>query len=358
MQRRQFLKKAGLAAMASAAAKLVIPSKGWAKGPTINWRMATSWPKGFPILQTGAEHFAKLVEIMSNGQMHIDVFAANEKVNALKVHEAVGDQTVECGSTVGFYWAQKVPAAQWFSSVPFGLKAQDLNTWYYEAGGKELWEEVYADFNLIPMVFGNSGIQMGGWFNREINRPEDFTDLRMRIAGLGGQVMARLGAKTVVLPPGEIVTAFKQGKIDAAEWVGPYHDALMGFPAIAKYYYAPGWQEMGSMVELVVNRKVFEKLPHSLKQIIRSAAAQINHQSFCSFEYQNQQALQKMMSERKVQFRLFPHHVLRRLERTAHEVLEEQAAKDPMARKVHNAYQHFQEEMRKFALLRGADIRM
>ena len=358
MQRRRFLKKLGAAGLVAGAMGGFSLPQVWAKGASIKWRMATSWPKGFPILQSGAERFAELVHHMSRGRMRIEVYAANEIVNALKVHEAVADQTVHCGSTAAYYWAGKVPAAQWFSSVPFGMKAQGMNTWYYEGGGKELWQNLYADFNLIPMLFGNSGIQMGGWFNREVANPDDFNNLRIRIPGLGGQVMERLGAKLITLHASDIVEALKQGKIDAAEWIGPYHDTIMGFPENSKFYYAPGWQEPGSSLELVVNRKGFETLPTSFKHIVQSAAAQVNHLSLYAFEYRNKQALQKMITERKVRFRLFPHRVLRTLERTSHEVLQIEAAKDPMAQRIHREYQRFQENMRKFSLLRGADIRI
>ncbi len=358
MQRRTFLKRLSLGSAAAAIGSSLRASRSWARGASVQWRMATSWPKGFPILQIGAQRFADLVETMSEGRMRIQVFAANEKVHPLKVHESVSKQVVECGSTTAFYWAKKVPAAQWFTSVPFGMKAQDINTWYYEAGGRELWEEIYADYDLVPMLGGNTGIQMGGWFNREIRQPEDFAGLRLRMPGLGGQVVARLGADVVLLPAGEIIQALKDNKIDAAEWVGPYHDTLMGFPDVAKYYYAPGWQEPGAIVELIVNRTAYLKLPKSLQHIVRNAAAEINHHSFCAFEHRNKEALKKMAADRKVQLRLFPHRVLRLLERLSHDVLQEEAAKDPAALKVHSAYQRFQNDMRRFSLLRGADIRI
>lgn len=358
MHRRQFMVDLGLAGLAASAGAAFSAPRAWASGPSVIWRMATSWPKGFPILQTGAERFAGWVETLSNGRMKIEVYAANEKVDPLKVHASVSERVVECGHTTAFYWAEKVPAAQWFTSVPFGMKAQDLNTWYYEAGGRELWEEVYADHNLLPMLGGNTGIQMGGWFNREIKQPEDFSGLRMRIPGLGGQVLARLNAQVVLLPAGEIIQALKKDQINAAEWVGPYHDTLMGFPGVAKYYYAPGWQEPGAIMELIFNRHAYDALPPDLRQIIRTAAARLNHHSLCAFEHKNRQALQKITAERKIKLRLFSHSVLRVLERLSRDVLESVAAKDPLAQKVHTAYQRFQHDMRQFSLLRGADIRI
>lgn len=358
MKRRTFFKRMGMAGAATTIGSGTIAPNVWAKGPSVRWQMATSWPKGFPILQTGAQRFAELVEAMSDGRMKIKVYAAREKVDPLKVHESVSQNIVECGSTTAFYWAQKIPALQWFTSVPFGLKAQDMNTWYYEAGGRELWEEVYADYDLLPMLGANTGVQMGGWFNREIRKPTDFSGLRMRIPGLGGKVVAQLDARVVLLPAGDIIRALEKDQIDAAEWVGPYHDTLMGFPKVAKYYYGPGWQEPGSIVELIINRAAFKKLPSSLKHIVRTAAAEVNHLSFCAFEYRNKEAMHRITAERKVQLRLFPHQVLRVLEKLSNEVIRQEAEKDPMALKVHRAYTRFQNEMRKFSLLRGADIRI
>jgi len=221
-----------------------------------------------------------------------------------------------------------------------------------------LWEEIYADFDLLPMLGANTGVQMGGWFNREIRQPTDFSGLRMRIPGLWGKVVARLGAKVVLLPAGDIIGAPEKKEIDAAEWVGPYHDTLMGFPKVAKYYYAPGWQEPGSIVELIVNRSAFNKLPVSLQHVVRTAAAEVNHLSFCAFEYRNKEAMHRITEEKKVQLRLFSHRVLRVLEKLSHDVIQEEANKDPMALKVHRAYNRFKSEMRQFSLLRGADIRI
>lgn len=334
------------------------PGSGWTQTRHYSWRMVTSWPKSMPILQTGAELFAAQVARMSGGRLTIKVFAADERVKALDVFNAVSKGTVECGHSAAYYWAQQIPAAQWFATVPFGLKAQEMNTWYYAAGGRELWQELYGAFGVVPMLAGNSGIQMGGWFNREIKTELDFNGLRMRIPGLGGKVVTKLGAEVVLLPAAEIVPALESGIINAAEWIGPYHDTLMGFPKIARYYYSPGWHEPGTAFEMIFNARALERLPNDLKMILEAAAAQLNQNILSTFEHQNQIALLKIAQERKVQLRLFTHNVLRILEQISRDVLEEVAAKDPGAKKINLAYAVFKDNMRKFSLIRGADIRI
>lgn len=357
MKRRTFLRSMGVGAMA-AASQVAHPTVSLAQSKPVQWRMVTAWPESMPILQTGVERFAKQVTRMSGGRMKIKVFAANQLVKSLEVFNAVSRGEVACGHSAAYYWAKNIPAAQWFTTVPFGLKYQDMNTWYYAGGGRELWEEVYAPFGVVPMLAGNTGIQMGGWFNRTIKTELDFNGLRMRIPGLGGKVVAKLGAEVLLLPADEIVAALKSGKINAAEWIGPYHDSIMGFPRIARYYYAPGWHEPGTAFEMIFNAKALAKLPVGLKMILEAAAAKLNQEIFSEFEHQNRIALLKIAQERKVQLRLFPHNVLRTLERLSSSVLEEEAAKDPVAHKVNEAFLSFKSNMRKLSLLRGANIRI
>ncbi len=357
MKRRTFIKNLGMGGIA-AFSQVINPAGGRAQTRHYIWRMATSWPKSMPILQTGAEHFAEQVRRMSGGRLTIQVHAADELVKALDVFDAVSKATVECGHSASYYWAEQMPAAQWFATVPFGLKAQEMNTWYYAAGGRELWRELYAQHNVVPMLAGNTGIQMGGWFNQEIKSEQNFNGLRMRIPGLGGKVVTKLGAQVVLLPAGKIVPALEKGLINAAEWIGPYHDRLMGFPKIARYYYSPGWHEPGTAFEMIFNAQALAKLPIELKLILEAAAAQLNHEIFTTFEHQNRIALLAIARERKVQLRLFTHKVLRTLEQVSRDVLEEEASKDPEAKKINQAYSAFKDSMQKFSLIRGADIRI
>lgn len=355
--RRTFLKGMGLGAAALAVNASTAPAV-WAKGKTITWRMATAWPKTMSILQTGAEWLAKQIEIMTEGRLVIEVSAGGELIGPLEVFDAVSAGQVHCGHSAAYYWARNVPAAQWFTSVPFGLKAHDLNTWITKGGGYELWKETYAPYGVIPFLAGNTGIQMGGWFNREIKIIDDFNGLKMRIPGLGGKVIEKLGAKVVLLPAGEIYEALESGKINATEWIGPYHDLQMGFDKIATYYYAPGWHEPGTGFEFIVNQKAYESLPKDIQLIIQAASAELNNLILSEFEYNNAVAMLDIAWKRQVQLRQFPYEVLRFLEGLAAEVLEVEAGKNPQAKKVHEAFKKFKKDMSTFSLLRGDELRI
>lgn len=357
MNRRTFLKGLGISAAIAGAGAFQKKGVTAQNGDHI-WRMVTSWSSILPIIQNGAEQFAKNLDVMSGGRLKIQVYAGGELVGPLEVFDAVSSGTVECGHSASYYWPEKVPAAQWFTTVPFGLKASELNTWLHQGGGLELWREVYAPHNVIPMPAGNTGIQMGGWFNKAITTPEDFKDLKIRMPGLGGRVLSKLGAEVILLPASEIYPALESGKINATEWIGPYDDMRMGFHRIAKYYYAPGWHEPGTGFEYIVNRNAYEALEPDLKLILKAATADLATQVFTAYEYYNTGAMLKIVKERKVQLRLFPQAVLKELELISAKVLEEEASRDEMSRNVHEAYIKFKKDIRKFALLKGAKMRI
>jgi len=356
MERRDFLRKAGLAATGAVAAAAGLAGCGQekkeeAQGPavqpkkTYEWKMVTTWPPNLPVLQTGAERFAKRVEEVTGGQLKIEVFAGGELVPPLGVFDAVSEGTVECGSGAAYYWAGKVPAAQWFSAVPFGFNAQGINAWFYGGGGLELWEEVYAPFNVIPRPQGNTGVQMGGWFRKDMNTIDDFKGLKMRIPGLGGKVISKAGGTVVLLPGGEIFTSLERGVLDATEWVGPMHDLRMGFYKAAKNYFYPGWHETGTCLEVMFNKKAYESLPVELQRILDTVAAETNLWSLCQFEAGNGAALQTLISEHNVNLVQFPEQLMADLRKLAEETLEEEAEKDPMSRKVHDAFKKFKAQV-------------
>ena len=340
MKRRDFLKKAGVGTAAAVAATAVGAPAVIAQ-KTYNWKMVTTWPPKFPVLQEGADRFAKRVEEASGGRIKIQVFAAGELVPPLGVFDAVSAGTVEVGSGASYYWAGKVPAGQWFSSVPFGFNPQGINTWFYAGGGLELWEETYAPFNLVPRPQGNTGFQMGGWFNKEIKTIDDFKGLKMRIPGLGGKVLAKAGGTVVLTAGGEIFTNLERGVIDATEWVGPLLDMRLGLYQAAKYYYYPGWHEPGTTLEVIFNKKVYDELPADLKVILDAVAMETNLWSLCQAEAQNGAALEELITKHNVKLVKFPDAVLEALRPMAAEVLEEEAAKDPQAKKVHEAFKKF-----------------
>ena len=311
---------------------------------TFEWKMVTTWPPNFPIFQEGVERFAADVKDISKGQLTIKVYAGGELVPPLQTFDAVSQGTVELGHGAAYYWAGKIPAAQFFTAVPFGMNAQGMNAWLYGGGGLDLWREIYAKHNLVPFPMGNTGVQMGGWFNKKINSIDDLKGLKMRIPGLGGKVIAKAGGTPVLLAGGEIYTSLERGNIDATEWVGPFHDERLGLYRAAKYYYYPGWHEPGPVLELIVNKKAYETLPENLKKAIEVAAASSNVWMLSQFEAKNLQALRKLKEQDHVEVLPFPDDVLKALKGYTKEVLDEQSAADPEFKKVYDAYTAFSKD--------------
>lgn len=314
-----------------------------------NWKMVTTWPPNFPIIGESCERFARLVNEMSGGRIEIRVYSGGELVPALESFDAVSNGAVEMGHGAGYYWAGKVPAAQFFATVPFGMNAQQMNAWLTAGGGLEMWQELYKDFNLAPMPCGNSGVQMGGWFNREINGLEDLKGLKMRIPGLGGKVLEKAGGAPVLLAGGEIYTGLERGVIDATEFLGPFHDYLMGFHEIAKYYYTPGWHEPGTVLELIVNKEKYDALPKDLQAIIRSAAAHVNNWTLSEMEAKNAATFHRLLNEEKIDVRTFPPDIMEQLRNFTNEVIAEITAQDAFARKVYASYDDFRKKAREYS---------
>jgi len=305
------------------------------------WKLATTWPPNFPIFQEGVERFAEDVKTLSNGRLNIKVFAGGELVPALQAFDAVSQGTVEMSHGAAYYWAGKIPAGQFFTAVPFGMNAQGMNSWLYAGGGLELWRELYKPHNLVPFPMGNTGVQMGGWFNKKIDAIADLKGLKMRIPGLGGKVFAKAGGNPVLMAGGEIYTALDRGTIDATEWVGPFHDERLGLYRAAKYYYYPGWHEPGPVLELNVNSKAWASLSPDLQKTIEIAAAATNLWMLAQFEAKNLEALVTLKDKYNVQVLAFPDEVIAELRRLSSVVLEEEAAKDPDFKRIYQAYKTF-----------------
>jgi TRAP-type mannitol/chloroaromatic compound transport system substrate-binding protein len=345
MQRRNFI--AG-AAGAAAAATATLSSTAWAK-PEYKWKMVTTWPKNFPGLGTGANKLAELIGEMSGGRIQVHVYGAQELVPAFEVFDAVSRGTAEMGHGSAYYWKGKSEAAQFFSTVPFGLTAQEMNGWMYYGGGLELWRELYAGFGLVPAPAGNTGVQMGGWFNKEINSVADLQGLKMRIPGLGGEVLKRAGGTPVNLPGGELFTSLQSGAIDATEWVGPYNDLAFGLYKAAKYYYYPGWHEPGTILEAMINKEVFDGLPKDLQSIVMNACAVVNQDMLAEYTARNPAALQTLLTEHKVDLRKFPDDVIAKLRELSAEVVAEIAEKDAFSQKTYASYQSFLKQAREWS---------
>lgn len=313
------------------------------------WRLVTTWPKNLPGMGMAPENLARIVNKMSNGRLQIKVYGAGELVPALEVFEAVSRGTAEMGHGAAYYWKGKVPAAQFFAAVPFGLTAQEMNGWLLHGGGMELWQELYAPYGLKPIVSGNTGVQMAGWFNREINSLADIQGMKMRIPGLGGEVFKRAGGTAVNIPGGEIFTSMQTGVIDATEWVGPYNDLAFGLHQVAKYYYYPGWQEPGTVLEALVNKKAFDSLPEDLQEILLVACEKINGDLLAEYTALNNEALRELVERHNVQLRRLPDDVLQELRVISDAVVAEIAGDDPMAQKIYQSYKLYKEKVTSYA---------
>ena len=315
------------------------------------WKMVTTWPKNFPGLGLAPENFARMVNDMSDGRLRIQVHGANEIVPAMGVFGAVSSGSVQMGHSAAYYWKGKIPAAVFFTSVPFGMNAQELNGWLHYGGGLELWRELYEPFNLIPFAAGNTGVQMGGWFNREINSIEDIRGLKMRIPGIGGEVFTRAGGEAINIPGGELYTSLQSGVIDATEWVGPYNDLAFGFHQIAKYYYYPGWHEPGPTLEITVNKQAYETLPPDLQAIIEAAARMVNQDMLDEYTARNNAALVELVDEHGVQLRAFPRDVLEEFKLVSLDLYDELSESDPAFAKVYAAYKKYLDGVRNYHTL-------
>lgn len=312
------------------------------------WKLVTTWPKNFPGLGVGAERLAERIDKMSNGRLRIKVYGAGELVKALGVFDAVQSNTAQMGHGAAYYWRGKVPEAVFFSTMPFGMIAQEMNAWLYYGGGLELWRKIYAKHNLYPIPVGNTGVQMAGWFNKEIRSVDSLKGLKMRIPGLGGEVFTRAGGESVILPGGEIFTSLQTGVIDAAEWVGPYNDLAFGLHNIARYYYYPGWHEPGTTLEAIVNLEAFESLPEDLRAILLAACRAANQDMLDDFTAQNRLALKKLVETHNVALRKLPDDVLKKLRQASREVLSELADSNDNAREIYDSIQAFQKTVQDY----------
>ncbi|MCA1799463.1 MAG: TRAP transporter substrate-binding protein [Xanthomonadaceae bacterium] len=320
----------------------------YAAGETINWRMVTTWPMNFPGLGTGANTLARLIGEMSGGRIRVQVYGAGELVPAFEVFDAVSRGTAEMGHGAAYYWKGKSESVQFFAAVPFGMNGQELSGWLYHGGGLELYRELYAPFNLVPAPAGNTGVQMGGWFNKEIRSVADLRGLRMRIPGLGGDVLRRAGGTPVNLPGSEIFTALQSGAIDATEWVGPYNDLAFGLHRAARYYYYPGWQEPCASLEALVNKQAFDALPEDLRSIVLNACRVTDQDMLAEYTARNNQALDQLVNEHRVELRQFPDDVLHRIRELSQEVLAEVGSRDELAQRIYRSYTRFHEQVRAY----------
>jgi TRAP-type mannitol/chloroaromatic compound transport system substrate-binding protein len=313
--------------------------------PTINWQMATSWPVSLDTIFGGAKVFADRVAALTGGKFKITPRSAGELAPPLEVLNVVSQGAVPCGHTAGYYYVGKTPAAAFGTTLPFGLNAQQQNAWLYEGNGLKLLQELYArKFGVIQFPAGNTGTQMGGWFRKEISKLSDLQGLKMRIPGLGGQVMGKLGVTVQTLPGGEIFQALQTGAIDAAEWVGPYDDEKLGLHKVAKYYYYPGWWEPGPTLELQINLKEWQKLPVEYQEVIKTAAFESNATMLARYDARNNEALQRLV-QGGVNLRPYSDEILAAAEKAAFALYDEFAAKDPDFKQIFAEWKQFRDRV-------------
>ena len=314
---------------------------------TFNWKMTSAYPKGAPFYMDGpgsATDLAKRIGEMSGGRLKIQVYGAGELVPAFEGFDAVRSGTVEMNHANSYFWTGKTFAAQYFTAVPFGLNYQGMNGWFYDGGGIDLWNEVYAPFGMVAMPCGNTGVQMTGWFKKKINSVEDLKGLKMRIPGLAGKVYAKLGVDVKVLPGGEIFPALERGVIDAAEFVGPYQDRRLGLQKAAKYYYTTGWHEPATASELLINKAAWEKLPKDLQAVVTNASAACNIISEAWCQRANAEAMQDLVKNQGVIALPLPDSVVAAMKAETAKILDASSAADPMVKKVHDSYFAFKKK--------------
>jgi TRAP-type mannitol/chloroaromatic compound transport system substrate-binding protein len=313
--------------------------------PNINWQMATSWPISLETIFGGAQVLADRVKILTNGKFVIEPRAAGEIAPGLEVLDVVSQGAVQSGHTASYYYIGKSPALAFGASLPFGLNAQQQNAWLYEGGGLSKLQEIYATkFNVIQFPAGNTGAQMGGWFRKEVNSLNDLKGLKMRIPGLGGQVMAKLGVTVQTLPGGEIFQALQTGAIDAAEWVGTYDDEKLGLNKVAQYYYYPGWWEPGATLEVQVNLNEWNKLPPQYQAAIQTAAYESNITMLARYDSRNSEALERLLNT-GTQLRPYSQDILEAAEKASLALYDEFAAQDADFKAIYTQWSAFRERV-------------
>ncbi len=301
---------------------------------TYNLKLAHTWPTNLPIFGDAIHGMAEMANKMSNGRINITIDSKNKHKAPFGIFDMVKSGQYDMGHSGSYYWKGKVPNTLYFTSMPFGMTAMEQYAWFYYGDGFELTQKVYAPHNLLSFPGGNTGNQMGGWFQKEINSIEDLQGLKMRIPGFAGEILAKVGAKPTNIPAGELYTALERGTIDALEWVGPSLDLQMGFHKIAPYYYT-GWHEPGSELQFMVNKEKWESFPEDIKEILRVAMRVAAYDMYAHSTHESAENWASMKSEYpNIQVKSFPTEVLQAMKDANDELITERAAADPLAREI------------------------
>ena len=344
LNRRRLLGAAGIGAAGALAAPAVVRAQ-----EKIEWKMPIAWPKNTPGVGVNAQRVADMIGVMSDGRLTVKLFGAGELVPPFEVFDAVSSGAAEIGHGTSYFWQGKNPVFHFFTGVPFGLTAQEHAGWLYYGGAQALWERAYEPFGVLPFYAGSSGPQAGGWFGKEINTLDDLKGFKMRIAGLGGEVMRRLGVSVVLLPPGEIFAALQGGTIDAAEWIGPWNDLAFGLYKVVKYYYMPAFHETGPALEVIVNRSAYDALPDDLKEIVKRAAMASAMETYADFAYHNAEAFGPILEKEGVELRTWPDEIVMALGAESEKVLAEIGDANPLAKETYESFVGFRKKASDYA---------
>ena len=342
MKRRDLLKGGVVAALATGATAISAPA--FAQGK-VEITMVSTWPRDFPGLGTGAQRFGERLMAMTDGRIKVNYFAAGERVKAFDSFDEVASGNAQMYHAADYYWKGKHPGWAYFTAVPFGMTYTEIGAWMQFGGGQELWDELAAGYGLKCLPCGNTGVQMGGWFRKEMNSAADFKGLKMRMPGLGGDVIAKMGASPVSLPGGQIYENLVSGAIDATEWVGPWNDSFMKFYEAAKYYYYPGMHEPAAQLSLGINKKFWDGLSKSDQAIIKAAAETENSVMMSEYNAKNGAALASLIADQGVKLRSFSDDIFDAFGEAAEEVFEEVQQHSPLAKKIHASFKSSRDEV-------------
>ena len=342
MNRRKFIYAAS-----AGAASATFPAPAISQGIR-ELKMVTSWPKGLPGLSTSAERLGRTITAIAGGRLQVKVFHAGELVGPFEAFDAVSSGVAEMYHTAEYYWEKRSPAFNFFAAVPFGFSADEMAAWIHFGGGQALWDELGAGFNVKALLAGSTGVQMGGWFTKEVTGPESYAGLRYRMPGLSGEVLRRLGAIVVPLPGGEIIPALKSGAIDAAEWVGPWNDMALGLQKASKYYY-PGFHEPGTALALGLNKPLWDGLSADDRNAISTACAAEFTLSLAEFNVNNAKSLELLRQDKAIEIRKFDDSLLQALGKASGEVLADAARKDALTQRVYDSYIAFWNQANRWA---------
>lgn len=345
MERRSFLKKAGVGLAAGVAATPGLSQTKSADRPEIHWRMATSWPKSLDVAWNGVELISKRVAEITDNKFQIRVFAAGEIVPGLQVLDAVQAGTVELGHSAGNYYIGKDVAFGLTADVPFGMNARQKFAWWYFGGGAEASAPLFKDYGCVAMSAGNTGAQMGGWYRKEIKTVADLKGLKLRISGLAGQVMAKLGVVPQQIAAGDIYPALEKGTIDAVEWVGPHDDEKLGFNKVAQYYYYPSWWEGGTMLHMYVNEKKWAELPRAYQSALELACVETDLRNLANYDSKNPAALRRLLAS-GTKLRPFSKAIIEACEKAAYELFAELDGKSAHWKRMYPAWKQFRDDER------------